>query len=494
MGIPAAPAPAASSPAAPSRPPGGPLPSVRGSTTQSPSSGPARSPTATQPPPRPARPSAPPPVGSPGPTAAPPPAQPPLAAGSAPAAAPAAFQPPPSGPAGARPQPITQTGVPPAPAPSSASSPSLPLPQSLAPSPSPSSMDSASGWQPQPPTPYGAPFPLQPPAADPLAVPLTPGGAIGALVQASLRRGFRLRADAADLLPAERVAVATAPELTAAEPSAHAFLAWRRSILLVVTAILVPLVVLRIVEIARLSSGAGDSTLVGLSSLAVIAEAVFAGAGWLQLRRWIEWRRQRPALALAWAVYFFAPFVVFLYPFGGGAVGVAMGAYAVLALASRLLSIGAGVVRGALAAKLLAPASPLPGWLVVAAAPVAALLAYVVLLVPYQATGSGYFALAILALGFAAYLAVGLGRALARPQSEAEAIAAIAAARKPLLIAAGAGALLVLIGLAVHYPALFVINLVLGAAVNVLALTALTADVLADVVGGPARAPTMPPE
>ena len=36
----------------------------------------------------------------------------------------------------------------------------------------------------------------------------------------------------------------------------------------------------------------------------------------MQLKNWAQWKRQRRViLFIAWALYFIAPFVVYLYPF-----------------------------------------------------------------------------------------------------------------------------------------------------------------------------------
>ena len=49
--------------------------------------------------------------------------------------------------------------------------------------------------------------------------------------------------------------------------------------------------------------------------LPALAEAAFCVVAFDQLRNWAQWRRQRRILFFAWAVYFIAPFLVYVYPF-----------------------------------------------------------------------------------------------------------------------------------------------------------------------------------
>jgi hypothetical protein len=161
-------------------------------------------------------------------------------------------------------------------------------------------------------------------------------------------------------------------------------------------------------------------------------------------------------------VFFLAPFAVYLYPLRsltsdmlGDAspaeakavsllLGLAFSLQAMMTLAPKAVSLIPGMVRAATVTKLLFPGSAAPGWLIVLGAPIYAMFIYVVLIVPYQLTGSGYFVVTILGIIAAEVLLGRGGYMLARPLTRADAIAAV---RKARLLYFGA---LGLIALAVH--------------------------------------------
>ena len=62
------------------------------------------------------------------------------------------------------------------------------------------------------------------------------------------------------------------------------------------------------------------------------------------------------------------------------------------------VSLVAGMVRGSIVTKLLFPGASAPGWLIVIGAVIYALFIYVVLIVPFQITGSTYFIGAVVAI------------------------------------------------------------------------------------------------
>src|SRR4029079_15607243 len=97
---------------------------------------------------------------------------------------------------------------------------------------------------------------------------------------------------------------------------------------------------------------------------------------------------------------YLAPFAVYLVPIrsivgGEGdaavALGFAMSMQTMLVIAPRAIAAMPGVIRGALVATQLHPDARGPAWLVLVAAPMAALLAYLALVHPFQLTGSGFF-------------------------------------------------------------------------------------------------------
>jgi hypothetical protein len=231
----------------------------------------------------------------------------------------------------------------------------------------------------------------------------------------SLRRAFRLQIRTDEVLPSERAHLESqARHIT--DPDHQAFLAWRRSVLLLVATLFVPLSVFRFIE-------AFDGPRVPVIGrvfmlLPAFAEAAFCVVAFDQLRNWAQWRRQRRVLAVAWALYFVAPFLVYIYPFRsafdstylaqaaaeiGGVrlstsrstahmvVGLAFGIQALLALGPKVISLMPGLIRAAIVTKLQFPGTTAPGWLMLLAAPFYALFAYIIVLLPYQITGSWEF-------------------------------------------------------------------------------------------------------
>ena len=116
----------------------------------------------------------------------------------------------------------------------------------------------------------------------------------------SLRRAFRLQILADEVLPAERAHLESrARHIT--DPDHQAFLAWRRSVLLLVAMMFVPLTVFRFLEtfdghwvppVAR-----------AFLLMPAVAEAAFCVVAFDQLRHWAQWKRQRRVLLVAWALY-----------------------------------------------------------------------------------------------------------------------------------------------------------------------------------------------
>jgi hypothetical protein len=232
----------------------------------------------------------------------------------------------------------------------------------------------------------------------------------------SLKRAYRLNIAADEVLPAERAHLESrAAHIT--DPDQQAFLAWRRSVLLLVAMMFVPLCVFRFLEAfdGPPIPAAGRAFVL----LPAIAEAIFCLVMFDQLKHWAEWKRQRRVMFYAWCIYFIAPFIVYAYPFRtafdhsvaaakaaaeiGGIhlnpslqtvhifVGLAFGVQALLALGPKIISLMPGVIRASIVSKLLFPGATAPGWLMMLAAPIYALFAYIIVLLPYQVTGSWQF-------------------------------------------------------------------------------------------------------
>jgi hypothetical protein len=260
----------------------------------------------------------------------------------------------------------------------------------------------------------------------------------------SARRAYRLQIRTDEVLPSERTSLESqARHIT--DPDHQAFLAWRRSVLLLVAIMFVPLTVFRLFEtfdgphlppVAR-----------AFMLLPVIAEGAFCIVAFDQLRRWAQWRRQRRVLFVAWAIYFVAPFLVYAYPFRSAfdsyylartaseifgiklnasrdtihtVVGLAFGVQALLALGPKIISLMPGLIRASIVTKLLFPGTTAPGWLMMLAAPFYALFAYVIVLLPYQITGSWQFVVGNVGiLGAQVYIGMS-GRRLTVPLSAQE--------------------------------------------------------------------------
>jgi hypothetical protein len=195
-----------------------------------------------------------------------------------------------------------------------------------------------------------------------------------------------------------------------------------------------------------------------------VAEALFLVIAWTQLKNWAHWRRQRRWLFWGWLLFLITPFIVFVYPLRtiidelprtkAGLLAqkdtlLAMGVdgvkqrvlmpfvfsmIAMLQLAPKAISLMPGLVRASMVVKLLFPGSSAPGWLIAMAAPMYALLAYVILIIPYQFTGDGRFITGILLVVVGQGVLARAGFRLARPMSEDEAVRAIKYARKVYLV------------------------------------------------------------
>ncbi|HEY4242252.1 MAG TPA: hypothetical protein VGM88_20685, partial [Kofleriaceae bacterium] len=232
----------------------------------------------------------------------------------------------------------------------------------------------------------------------------------------SLKRAFRLHIQVHEVLPTERSHLAR-QATHIQNPEHQAFLAWRRSVLLLVALMFVPLCVFRFIE----SFDGPPMPIVGriFTLLPAFAETAFCIVAFDQLKNWAQWKRQRRIMFVAWALYFLSPFVVYLYPFRTAfddsiymaqaeyifgqfkveanhqtahmVIGLAFGVQALLALGPKIISLMPGVIRASIVSKLLFPGATAPGWLMMLAAPIYALFAYIIVLLPYQVTGSWQF-------------------------------------------------------------------------------------------------------
>ncbi len=256
-----------------------------------------------------------------------------------------------------------------------------------------------------------------PELASAIVVPVTRAPAetlTGSFLGISMRRAYRLNIQTDEVLPQER-GLLESQAAHIRDPDQQAFLAWRRSVLLLVAVMFVPLTVSRFLE-------AFDGPKLpplgrAFQLLPAIAEAAFCIVAFDQLKNWAQWKRQRRVLFIAWGLYFLAPFIVYLFPFRNAfddwtsmfeaakigsisvankynlhmIVGLAFGVNALLALGPKVISLMPGLIRASIVTKLLFPGTTAPGWLMMLAAPFYALFAYIIVLLPYQITGSWYF-------------------------------------------------------------------------------------------------------
>lgn len=335
---------------------------------------------------------------------------------------------------------------------------------------------------------------------------LEPDQRFSSFLKLSARRAFRLRIDTTEVLPAERAALLAAqPPIV--DPNLQAFLAWRRSVLFLVAVALVPLSVLGLIDGLRGSQIPWQIRMVRLGP--AIAESLFCWICWQQLRQWAHWRSQRRRLFWGWLLFMTAPFLVFAFPLRTTveemwgqrkALLASLGVdpkyayrkvvlpfvYAMLAmlqLAPKAISLMPGLIRASMVIKMQFPGSAAPGWLIVLAAPLYAVLAYVILIVPYQFTGSGYFIAGIggVVLGQAILAHAGYG--LARPLGEEECLTHIRRVRAwymTVMLFSGAFIVLALASLVdvLNLRATDVVLAVLKFETNVLILTMIGADLV----------------
>ncbi len=325
-----------------------------------------------------------------------------------------------------------------------------------------------------------------------------PGSDLVKFLKISLKRAFRLRIEHGEVLPAERESLlAASPPIV--DPNLQAFLAWRRSVLFLVSC---SLIVLTILGLSHAIAGSMATPIRFVKLAPAVAEGIFAYICWSQLRYWAHWRKQRRMLMLGWILFMAMPFIVFLYPLRTAipnkedliALGFSEGAkqavqpfmfamLAMLQLAPKAISLMPGLIRASLVIKLLFPGSSAPGWLIVVAAPIYALLAYVILVVPYQFTGSGWFIAGVLGVITGQALLARAGYALAQPLSEDEALVQVGRVRKMYVSVMVLSGILIMFAIwslvsMLHLSGIDVLLTILKFETNVLVLTMIGADLV----------------
>lgn len=257
--------------------------------------------------------------------------------------------------------------------------------------------------------------------------------AVGFPFRTHFRRALGMAPSPSDVLPEEAIALQAV-----ASPQLWALLTWRRSILFVAALFLVPAIIIQIVRLAVNAAGS-HAYLVAAESLGVMAGISLVIVTWIGYRSWARWAFSGRILRVTWLIYFLVPFVAWFMPLralvGGQSPGQAVltglgGALAsLLALAPRVLSLMPALLRAGILAKVLFPGAASPGWVVALAAPMYALLLYLILLIPHQLLGSVSMAFAIAALVGAPLFMWRMGRRIARPQTAEQAMEMIRTGR-----------------------------------------------------------------
>lgn len=331
-----------------------------------------------------------------------------------------------------------------------------------------------------------------------------PGSQFVKFLKISSKRAFRLRIEPSEVLPSERASlIAAHPPIL--DSNLQAFLAWRRSVLFLVACALIPLTMIGLIDAMRGTNVPMPIRLVRLAP--ALAEGLFCYICWGQLKRWAHWRTQRRKLFYGWLFFLITPFVVFVYPLrtifdqliaSKGQALLALGIsgtykqavmpfmFAMLAmiqLAPKAISLMPGLIRASLVIKLLFPGSSAPGWLIALAAPLYALLAYVILIIPYQFTGSGWFIAGIIGVIAGQAVLARAGFSLARPLLEEEALTHIKKVRAYYVTVMVVSAVLIVVALGslvsqINLRATDVVMAVLKFETNVLILTMIGADLV----------------
>ncbi len=362
--------------------------------------------------------------------------------------------------------------------------PGAPYPQPGAPYPQPLPAPYGAGGPAHPRPPSNVPFP-PPPRPPPPPPP-------EAMLSRALSRAFRLRIEPNEVTPNEHAALMHAsPPIT--DPHLMAFLAWRRSLLFLVAIALVPLTLLRFYDAFKNPEFEKISFLFFIPAA---AEGALCIVCWYQLKNWMNWRRQRRTLFRAWLIFMVAPFVVFLIPVesiaremaresgnpqGATLIQIAVAVFALLTLAPKAVSLLAGTIRAAIVTKMLFPGTAGPGWLVVLATPIYALFAFTLLIVPYQATGNGWFFGAMMALAAGQLILARSGYALAKPTTHEDAVQLVGKARALYLLAmiAFGGCLVAALGTHVERIGVsLIVTTVLSYQTNVLILSLIGSDLM----------------
>lgn len=281
-----------------------------------------------------------------------------------------------------------------------------------------------------------------------------------------LRRMFQWNLQEVPLTPEE------GPELASAgitDATLQRYYAWRRSLLACVLGPLVLSAILSTIDRAQAFSGLLPLGIL-INIVQILALWAMPGAALLGFLSWTKPRASFRWVLLGWIVGFCAPFLLAIFPpewlfdlrganaelaaagVGGGAGG-GVGALLGLALAINLLpvimSVAPAIVRACVRVKTLSPGSIVPGWFLMAAAPLCVIL-WLVPLTALNALAGSLVLVAAVALFVAAPMwYVYNADVLTRPASAGE-VARIGPVQKIAATTALAGVALLLVYMLTH--------------------------------------------
>lgn len=298
--------------------------------------------------------------------------------------------------------------------------------------------------------PFGAPAQPYGASAQPYGAPVAAGPGLGL----HFKRAVDWNLSAIEILPQERALL-----LANGVDDDHAgrFLIWRRSVLAAVVPITFVSALLAVISIIT-----GDRSWSELSAFGILVDvlrvlSLFAlpGAAYMAQRIWFRQRRSRNTLISGFLVAFATPLILGLIPFSWlmdlGAVNPTDRAQAALGagfigailvyvtLMPAVLALIPGVLRACLRIKALLPEATLPGWFLVAAAPLYILLFLVIFSVVNQVAGHFLLIFGVLALLISPVLYVLNANTFTRPLRAAEDIRKVGTVQNMAVIISLAG-------------------------------------------------------
>jgi len=265
----------------------------------------------------------------------------------------------------------------------------------------------------------------------------------GATIGMHLKRAIDWNVSDVMLSPREKTQLDAAG---VGEPRMQAFLAWRRSTMLMALPILLLGVILSFVDAGK--KGTDGRTDLGnlVLWLPSISLALVPIGAWVAISRWTELRKSSRTLIICWALSIVVPLLIALLPIDAiydvdsvRATDIANGLTAsqagadifsarvllavqyALALLPVIITVPSGVIKGAGRVKFLFPAAALPGWFLITVAPFYSIFLVVVFVLIDQIVGNFLLVVGVGVLAFTPWLFVLRRKIYGRSMSIAEA-------------------------------------------------------------------------